>query len=386
MYNRQFFERQEEQQLKPYAVLSRRSKGRCVKEEEDKYRTCFQRDRDRLIHSKAFRRLKHKTQVFVIYEGDHYRTRLTHTLEVAQIARQLARLLGVNEDLVEAISLAHDLGHTPFGHAGEEILNEFMNDDGGFEHNAQSRRVVEILENKYPHFQGLNLSRDIIEGLMKHQTPYDNPQKMDEADLVNPSLEAQIVNLSDQLAYINHDLDDGVAAGIIEMNELVTRSELWREAQIYNEHQYGKLNATQTRFLNVRYLINLMVMESMNHTELLIKENDIKTTDDVYRCQHPLVRYSPKFEKKVSQLQNFLHEKFYNDYRVLRMSIKGKRYIRELFNYFLKYPDHLPRDEKQRIKQEESVKRVIADYISQMTDNYAIGEYRRLFDIDIESS
>ncbi len=385
-YDRLYFENLEKKSLAPYAVLSKRSKGRQYQEELDPFRTAFQRDRDRIIHSKAFRRLKHKTQVFVIFEGDHFRTRLTHTLEVAQIARHIARMLGLNEDLVESIALAHDLGHTPFGHAGEAQLDELLKDVGGFEHNLQSRRIVELLENKYPSFPGLNLSQEVIEGLLKHFTPFDHSDDASAEEIIHPSLEAQVVNLADQLAYLNHDLDDGISSGILNMDELVAKVDLWREAQISNEFKYQNLNATQTRFLNVRYLINLMVNDVTANAQRKIQENNLQTLEDVYLCNERIVDFSPQMKKRIVFLQRFLHNQFYNDYRVLRMMVKGKRFINELFVHFNKYPQLLPPNEHQRIREGETQERVIADYLSTMTDNYVIEEHKRIFELDKELS
>ncbi|MDD5456553.1 MAG: deoxyguanosinetriphosphate triphosphohydrolase [Candidatus Margulisbacteria bacterium] len=383
--DRKYYENLEQKNFKPYAVISKFSKGRKFAEEADQYRTVFQRDRDRIVHSKAFRRLKYKTQVFVIFEGDHYRTRLSHTLEVAQIARHIARMLGINEDLVESISLAHDLGHTPFGHAGEEQLDDLLQDAGGFEHNLQSKRIVELLENKYPDFPGLNLSQEVLDGLMKHFTPFDHPANTLEKDIVHPSLEAQVVNLADQLAYVNHDLDDGIASGILNMDELVTEVDLWREAQISNEHQYKNFNAEQIRFLNVRYLINLMVLEAVHYSTKRIKDLNIKTLQDVYSSDERIVDYSAGFKKRVIDLQTFLYSRFYNDYRVLRMSIKGKRFIKDLFDQFNTNPELMPKTDFQKIENGENQKRVIADYISQMTDNFVVEEHKRIFEIEKEA-
>ncbi|MDD4527812.1 MAG: deoxyguanosinetriphosphate triphosphohydrolase [Candidatus Margulisbacteria bacterium] len=379
MFDRQYFENREIRELKPYAIYAKNSLGRHFSEEQDEQRTCFQRDRDRIVHSKAFRRLKHKTQVFVSHENDHFRTRLTHTLEVCQIARHLARVLGGNEDLVESIALAHDLGHTPFGHAGEEMLDELLVNHGGFEHNNQSKRVVELLENKYPLFLGLNLTVELLEGLMKHHTPFDNPQNLAEEDLIHPSMEAQIVNLADQLAYINHDLDDGLASGILDHDELTAEVELWREAQIVNEHKFTNLSDEQKRFLNVRYLINVMIRESLENSEKLISGFNIQTLEDVYRCDRILIDYTNEFKSKLKIMQKYLYDKFYSDYRVLQMSFKGKNVIKELFHYYLANSQDLPEEMRKKIGSEGfSLHRVIADHIALMTDNYVLSEHSRL--------
>lgn len=379
MFDRWYFESREIRELKPYAIYARRSQGRQYPEEPDDQRTCFQRDRDRIIHSKAFRRLKHKTQVFVSRENDHFRTRLTHTLEVSQIARHIARVLGCNEDLVESISLAHDLGHTPFGHAGEEILDKLLKDYGGFEHNNQSKRVVELLENKYPGFPGLNLTIEVLEGLMKHHTPFDNPKNLSEDELVHPSLEAQIVNLADQLAYINHDLDDGLSSGILDQYELTAEVELWRQAQIVNEHKHTNLSDEQKRFLNVRYLINTMINEALEHSENVLCKLGIEKLEDVYSCDRVIIDYQPEFKQKIKLLQKYLYDKFYSDYRVLKMSVKGKDVIKDLFGFYLNNPSELPSEMRSKIGLDGfSLHRVIADSIALMTDNYVMSEHSRL--------
>ena len=380
MHNREYFESLESQILKPYAIHSKESKGRKHLEEKDLSRTVFQRDRDRIVHSKAFRRLKHKTQVFVAFEGDHFRTRLTHTLEVAQIARHIARSLGLNEDLVEAIALAHDLGHTPFGHAGEEVLNELLINNGGFEHNRQSKRVVEELEQKYPKFKGLNLSLELLEGLMKHHTPFDHPEDIAAEDIIHPSLEAQVVNVADQLAYVNHDLDDGVSSKILNMEELIATVDLWNEAQVFNESKYKVMTDNENRFVNVRYLINKMIMDVIHQTERMIKEQQVSKLDDVYSCKLKIVDFTQELQVKIVQLQKYLMENFYNNYRVLKMSFKGKDYIRELFEQFHGHPELLHKNELERVRRYGDKERVIADYISQMTDNYVIDEHKRAFD------
>ncbi len=377
MFDRWHFESREIDELKPYATYARHSKGRDYKEELDSTRTCFQRDRDRIIHSKAFRRLKHKTQVFVSHENDHFRTRLTHTLEVAQIARHISRVLGCNEDLVESIALAHDLGHTPFGHAGEDMLNQLLKNHGGFEHNMQSKRVVELLENKYPFFEGLNLSIEVLEGLMKHFTPFDNPMNVAADELVHPSMEAQIVNLADQLAYINHDLDDGLASGILDIDALTSDVELWREAQLVNEHKYSGLRADQKRFLNVRYLINIMVIEAVTNSEKNINEKSIASLEDVYNCDQILIDYNSEFKQKIVVMQKYLYDKFYSDYRILQSSVNGKTVIKDLFEYYLLHPEVIPADHLGRVE-DFSLHRVIADYIALMTDNYVLAEHKRL--------
>ncbi len=378
LYDRRYFEDQEQQFLAPYAIRSRGSRGRRYPEALDPFRTAFQRDRDRIVHSKAFRRLKHKTQVFVIFEGDHFRTRLTHTLEVTQIARHMGRMMGLNEDLVETIALAHDLGHTPFGHAGEDMLDELLHDIGGFEHNEQSKRVVELLENKYPHFPGLNLSIEVLEGLMKHHTPFDHDERIAAEEIVFPSLEAQVVNLADQLAYVSHDLDDGIASGILNMDDLVTHVDLWREAQLVTERFTTNLNPAQTRFSNVRYLINKMVNEGVQFSERTRINRGVEVLEDVFACPDRIVSFSPELEARIARLQSFLNERFYQDYRVLKMTINGKRLIRELYNAFVNNVEMLPSQEYEKVLLGDEPRRIVADYIALMTDNYVTSEHGRL--------
>ncbi len=378
LYDRLYFEDQEQRCLAPYAINSKGSGGRRYPEDMDPFRTAFQRDRDRIVHSKAFRRLKHKTQVFVIFEGDHFRTRLTHTLEVTQIARHMGRMMGLNEDLIETIALAHDLGHTPFGHAGEDVLNELLLDIGGFEHNEQSKRVVELLENKYPNFPGLNLSIEVLEGLMKHHTPFDHDDKVTADEIIFPTLEAQVVNLADQLAYVSHDLDDGIASGILNMDELVTHVDLWREAQLFTDRVNTNLNPAQTRFSNVRYLINKMVNEGVAFSEMTRIQQGVEVLDDVYSCRDRIVGFSPELELKITKLQLFLNERFYQNYRVLKMTIHGKQLIKDLYCTFLKNVELLPIHEYEKVLSGEEPRRIVADYIALMTDNYVANEHRRL--------
>jgi dGTPase len=380
MFNRWQLEEREFRYLSSYASFSRCSRGRIYEEKADKYRTVFQRDRDRIIHSKAFRRLKHKTQVFVSHEGDHFRTRLTHTLEVSQIARHISRMLGCNEDLVESISLAHDLGHTPFGHAGEEVLNFLLKEEGGFEHNNQSKRIVEVLENKYPTFPGLNLTVELLEGLMKHNTPYDNPFNLSNEQLVHPSLEAQIVNLSDQLAYITHDLDDGLSSGILNNENLVAEVELWRQAQLVNEHLYPSLSFHKQRFLNVRYLINAMIINAINNSEKIINKKNILSIEDVYHCDQLIIDYDKDFKEKIFLLQKYLFDNFYSNYKVIQMAIQGKEMIQSLFEYYLKNITCLPEDIQKDISNGTvSPKRGVADSIAMMTDKYLLSKHTEIF-------
>ncbi|MBT9131816.1 MAG: Deoxyguanosinetriphosphate triphosphohydrolase-like protein [Firmicutes bacterium] len=359
--------------LAPYAMRSKETRGRLHPEKEDKYRSVFQRDRDRIVHSAAFRRLEYKTQVFVNHEGDYYRTRLTHTLEVSQIARSIARLLRLNEDLTEAISLAHDLGHTPFGHSGEETLRELMKNDGGFEHNRQGLRVVEKLERRYPNFNGLNLSFEVREGIIKHFTLYDQPENLPVANF--PTLEAQVVNLADEIAYTNHDLDDGLAAGMITEKEL-QKIPLWDK--MLQEVKKASPNAgkERERYQIIRALINLQVIDLVKETEKRIEKANITSHRQVARLSFPLVSFSSLMEKKNKQLKDFLARNLYRHYRVTRMAEKAHRVINELFRSYLMESDQLPPEVCKRANG-EPLRRIICDYIAGMTDRFALDEHKK---------
>lgn len=379
MQKREFYEDIEFKFLKRYAVKSSTAKGRLYPETPDPYRTCFQRDRDRIIHSKAFRRLKHKTQVFISTESDHYRTRLSHTLEVAQIARHMARMLGINEDLSEAIALAHDLGHTPFGHTGEKALDEMLKEHGGFDHNLQSKRVVEKLEDKYPDFPGLNLTQEVLEGLMKHFTPYDHPVNIKLEDLVHPSLEAQVVNLADQLAYLSHDLDDGMSAGILKIDELQKECELVAEIQDKNKLNYGEIAPKREQFMLVRNLINDMILQTVENSERNITEENILSLEDVYASKDLIVNFDSFYKFKIDALQRYLFKFFYLHPSIIKMSEKGTMIIKQLFEYYLENSNSLTAEDNHKIKLGENKYRVIADRISLMTDSYVMKEYQQLF-------
>lgn len=375
MFKRKQLEELENKFLADYAMKSRDTKGRMYPEPEHPYRTAFQRDRDRIIHSTAFRRLEYKTQVFVNHEGDYYRTRLTHTLEVAQIARTIARALRLNEDLVEAISLAHDLGHTPFGHAGEETLHELMKDRGGFEHNSQGLRVINYLEERYPDFKGLNLTWEVREGVLKHTTAMDHPQQLRVGE--STTLEAQVVDVSDEIAYDSHDLDDGITSGLIDVKDL-NKIELWQQVQEQISKKYPRLKDEIQKFQIVKSLINLQVQDVIEQTELNLSRFNIHSVDDVRKHSEKILTFSPELSKKREQLRQFLNQKLYQHYKVVRMSNKAKRFIRELFQCYVSNPEQLPPTTRERIK-EEGVHRAVCNYIAGMTDRYAQKEYRRLF-------
>ena len=366
--------------LAPYASRSAQSKGRRYSEEFKDDRPAFERDRDRIIHCAAFRRLEYKTQVFVNHEGDYYRTRLTHSLEVAQIARGIARKLSLNEELTEAIALAHDLGHTPFGHAGENALDALMADYGGFEHNLQSLRVVELLEERYPHFPGLNLTFEAREGLAKHSSYHDSPTiDLSEYEMrLAPTLEAQIINLADEIAYNNHDIDDGLESNFIHREELLDVP-LWKEVFGRVEKKYPRATIQAKTYTAISSLIGLLIQDVIAQTERNIEEHGIKTMEDVRKFGKELVSYSPSIQKESDLLKEFLHKRLYRHWRVERMRIKAERFISELFKAYVETPTLVPEGYRRRVD-EEPVPRMVCDYIAGMTDRFALDEYKKLFD------
>ncbi|MBI5779658.1 MAG: deoxyguanosinetriphosphate triphosphohydrolase [Planctomycetes bacterium] len=385
MNTRNVLEKLENKLLAPYAMRSANSLGRKYPEPEHPYRTAFQRDRDRIIHSTAFRRMEYKTQVFVNHEGDHYRTRLTHTIEVTQIARTIGRALRLNEDLIETAALAHDLGHTPFGHAGEEALNHLMKEYGGFEHNSQGLKVVEFLERRYPQFTGLNLSYEVRESLIKHSTAYDNAEI---PEAYHPEwqglLEAQVVAMADMIAYDNHDLDDGIRAGLIKYEALKNCS-LWQKASAGHKKKLSP--AEQEMFLrpqSIISLINIEVSDLVENTLKLLKKCNIKSVADVRKHDEVIVRFSDKMAEESKELESFLYENLYKHYRVERMTQKAKRFIEDLFNAYLSDPKQLPPRYQKLAREpgsdpEMALRRSICDYIAGMTDRYAQEEYKKLF-------
>src|SRR6201996_9132195 len=305
---RQELERIERQILAPYAQFSADSRGRKYKEEPPEWRTEYQRDRDRVIHSRAFRRLEYKTQVFLNGTGDHLRTRLTHTMEVAAITRNITRALKLNEDLAETIALAHDLGHSPFGHKGETVLNRLMKKHGGFEHNRHSLRIVEEIEQKYPLFPGLNLTWEAREGLIKHYTSYDHPSKRKGFDAKSSSLEAQVANLADELTYYSHDLDDGLDSGLLSEKQLRSKVRIWREATRTVTKAYGDLPDECRRYFIIRCIIDMQVKDVVETTERLIAKSGVKSADDVRKLSHPLVQYSPERRDLNLELRKYLYQ------------------------------------------------------------------------------
>ncbi|MDR3394905.1 MAG: deoxyguanosinetriphosphate triphosphohydrolase [Parasulfuritortus sp.] len=368
--------------LAPYAAQSAHSRGRRHPEPPAAPRSEFQRDRDRIIHSTAFRRLEYKTQVFVNHEGDLFRTRLTHSLEVAQIGRTLARILNLDEDLIETVALAHDLGHTPFGHVGQDALNECMKEHGGFEHNLQSLRVVDALEQKYAEFEGLNLTFEAREGILKHCSK-KNAEKLGDVgqrflEGKQPSLEAQITNLADEIAYNNHDVDDGLRSGLITLEQL-------SEIAIFRRHldevrqRYPDLTDRRLIHETVRRMINSLVVDLVSQTRANIAAHKPQSLDDVRACP-PLAAFSPEMRGESLTLKRFLFQNLYRHYKVVRMSEKARRLIRDLFDTFISEPRLLPPDFQERAA--ENLQRAVCDYIAGMTDRYAILEHRRIFDIE----
>lgn len=361
IFTRKDLEKRECEYLASYAVKSSESKGRKFREREDLNRMCFQKDKERIIHCKAFRRLDKKTQVFSAGSGDHFRTRLTHTLEVAQISRDIARRFGLNEDLCEAVALAHDLGHPPFGHSGEEILDEIMRKYGmRFEHNEQSRRIVEALEKSYPGFDGLNLTKEVISGLIKHQTAFDQAGKKFE---IFPHPEAQVVNIADEIAYTNHDIDDGLRGGFIKLARL-EKFELWRKAlKLAFAKHGGDLPKEVVIPRTVSSMISLMIADLCEHSEKNLRRGEM------------LICFSPKMKAMIKKIREFLYGNFYLNPAILKNVIKGKRMIEKLFEFYMKYPRYLVKKGKYVTKKELVL--AVKDYIAGMTDSFLIREYEK---------
>ena len=378
-----------------------KSKGRLFREPSNNFRTPFQRDRDRIIHSASFRRLKHKTQVFVNTEGDHYRTRITHSIEVAQIARTVARYLKINEELAETLSLAHDLGHTPFGHAGEEALNNSMKNKGGFDHNAQTLRIVTKLEKKYAAFDGLNLTWEALEGIVKHNGPLKNKvptvimdyQKLikKNKNFLNLNLdkfagpEAQVAAISDDIAYCNHDIDDGLRANLLNNNSL-NQSELFEDNFKAVVKKWKPLTQRQIRHEVVRRMINYIVSDLIENSKRLIQNYNLKDINAVRKSKKSLIKMSKNSEKKHNDLKRILRKELYEHEQVKRMTLQAKKTIQCLFDTYIKNPNFLTNELHERIKEniksnhEKKNARIVADYIAGMTDRFALSEYRRISD------
>lgn len=373
---REQLEANEERNLTPYGLRSNRSKGRLFPEDEPLYRTTFQRDRDRILHTTAFRRLEYKTQVFIIHEGDYYRTRLTHTLEVAQIGRTIARALGANEDLEEAICLAHDLGHAPFGHSGEVALGRLMKDYGGFDHNKQSLRIVTELEERYPEFPGLNLTWEVREGIVKHESEYDIADASDYDPELRGHLEAQIANAADELAYSAHDLDDGLRSGMISP-QMLEGIPLW-EILIESVGLRGNHLDDLSRHRLIRRLIGLEVTDLVTTTEHCIRENRVHSVEELQQLSFNVIGYSEDMHRRNRQLKDFLYANMYRNHRVVRMAVKAERIITDLFNAYQSEPAMLP-IHVQSLIDARGLERTICDYIAGMTDRFALQEHSKLF-------
>lgn len=376
-FDRLTLEQLEEQSLAPYGLHSKDTKGRAYLDGEPEYRTTFQRDRDRILHTTAFRRLEYKTQVFINYEGDYFRTRLTHTLEVAQIGRTLARALGANEDLVEAICLAHDLGHSPFGHSGEIALNRLMKDFGGFDHNKQSFRIVTELEQRYPEFPGLNLTWEVREGIVKHESEYDISDARDFNPDLRGNLETQIANVADELAYTTHDLDDGLRSSMITP-AMLDGIALWEIlAESYNWR--GPNLDDMQRHRMIRQLVGMLVTDMIQATDTRLKESGAQSALDLQKLNYNVVGYSEDMRRRNRELKDFLYSKLYRHYRVVRMAVKAERIISELFEAYRAEPSILPGHVQKNISL-RGLERTICDHIAGMTDRYAVEEHQRLFD------
>ncbi len=369
----------EYQILAPYALKSAESKGREHPDKEDPFRTAFQRDRDRILHTTAFRRLEYKTQVFVNYEGDYYRTRLTHTLEVAQIGRSLARALGANEDLVEAICLVHDIGHPPFGHSGERVLDALMADEGGFDHNKQALRIVTKLESRYPNWRGLNLTYELREGIVKHESEYDlsDSQAAGFDPTLRASLEAQIANVADELAYNAHDLDDGLRAGLLVPQQLEGLA-LWqmlRESIGWHERHLNE----QTRHQLIRRMIGIEINDVIAHTNAVLERDAPSSPEALQRLPHNVVGHSEELRTLNRELKDFLFGAMYKHFRIVRMAEKAERVITQIFESYVAEPAQLP-PSVLLAAEERGLRRAVTDYIAGMTDRYALNEWQRLFD------
>ncbi len=381
IYSREQLENFESQQLAPYGMRSKNSRGRLHPEDEAEDRTRYQRDRDRILHTTAFRRLEYKTQVFINYEGDYYRTRLTHTLEVTQIGRTLARALGANEDLIEAICLAHDLGHPPFGHSGEIILSRLMRDQGGFDHNKQSFRIVTELERRYPNFPGLNLTYEVLEGIVKHETEYDIADARDFNPDLRGDIEAQIANVADELTYTAHDLDDGLRSGMITapMLDGIALWEIVLRSIGASGNEVGTDLEDLTRHRIVRRLIGIEVTDLIHTTDQRLRESGVRSVDELQRLPYNVVSFSEDTRRRNRELKDFLYANLYRHYRVMRMAVKAERIVTDLFTAYCSEPMILPKHIQDLIP-ERGLEHTVCYYIAGMTDRFAIEEHTKLFD------
>jgi len=381
LLDKRAIEEREDRLLAPYAMRSSESRGRVYEELEPEFRTTFQRDRDRIIHSTAFRRLEYKTQVFVNHEGDHYRTRLTHTLEVAQVSRSIARVLGLHEDLVEALALSHDLGHPPFGHAGEEALDALMFQWGGFDHNLQSLMIVDRLEKRYPEFDGLNLSWEIRESILKHGTPRHGSPRAEALREFGPAsqplLEAQLTDVADSLAYTNHDIDDGLRSEFISLDDLKD-VRIWRQIEARVSRKRAPMSRKTLVARTISALIDVQVKDLITATHQRLEESSIDSVEKVRSAPGLLVDFSPEMVELKQEMVAFLDEKLYRHYRTLKMTEKAKRFINAIFNEYMCNPGQLSPAFARRVK-DAGKARAICDYIAGMTDRFCQDEYKRLF-------
>ena len=383
MISRASLEERERTFLAPWGMKSADTRGRVYEEEEADYRTVYQKDRDRIVHTTAFRRLAYKTQVFVYHEGDHYRNRLTHTMEVAQLGRTLARALGANEELTEAVCLAHDLGHPPFGHTGEHILNHLMQGHGGFDHQRQTMRIVENLERRYPDFPGLNLSYEVREGLVKHDTDYDVINAEGYEPELAGTLECQLANIADELAWNTSDLDDGLYAGILDVADLATQP-LWQRVMdsLGLPHRLNQLDSL-TRARIIRRLVGIEMTDAVEYTYAQLLAHQVQSVDDVRAIGHNIAGFSPDMARANVIQKRYLFDHFYRSYRVVRMATKAELVLTRLFEAYVREPRMLPPDTQRKLETgEDDMHRVICDYLAGMTDRYAIQEYDRLFNPD----
>jgi dGTPase len=368
----------ERQILAPYAQFSGDTRGRKYKEVPPLWRTQYQRDRDRVIHSRAFRRLEYKTQVFLNGTGDHLRTRLTHTIEVAAISRNISSALKLNTDLAETIALAHDLGHSPFGHKGETVLARLMKGHGGFEHNQHSLRIVEELEQKYPDFPGLNLSWEVREGLAKHYTSYDHPSKRKGFDAKNSSLEAQVANLADEITYYSHDLDDGLDSGLLSEKDLIKKVHVFAQAAKLVKREHGALPDECRRYFIIRTVIDMQIHDVVENSEALIAAAKVNSADDVRRYPKALIQHSPARRKSNLELRDYLYKNLYFNPVVHGPNMRAVKMLDKLFKYYFAHPKKIGENARRRMRK-IGLHRAVCDYIAGMTDRYVMLEYQRVF-------
>ena len=375
---RQELEQIERQILAPYAQFSGDTRGREYQEVQPEWSSHYQRDSDRVIHSRAFRRLEYKTQVFLNGTGDHLRTRLTHTMEVAAISRNIASALKLNTDLAETIALAHDLGHSPFGHKGETVLARLMKGHGGFEHNQHSLRIVEQLEQKYPKFSGLNLSWEVREGLAKHHTAYDHPGRRKGFAAKNSSLEAQIANLADEITYYSHDLDDGLDSGLLSEKKLAANVRVWANAAKQVKKEYGNLADESRRYVIIRTIIDMQIHDVVENSERLIQKAGVQSADDVRLRAKALVQHSPERRKLNLELRHYIYKNLYYNPVVHQPNLRAVKLLGQLFKYFLAHPQEIGESSQKRIKK-TGLHRAVCDYLAGMTDRYVMLESERIF-------